>query len=252
MRACSSLRGQSNLKCRRLRPLLATVEANAQQSRGVRDAPQPTTDDNLQRVGKFGRTAPVEPVSVEHAFEHGMGKWKLAVAVMLPLATASLEPALASEMFGGVFAHNVELPTTIGSPEGGVDLQFGARSAPIAKVMQGQLRPFVFSSVNSGRGLNFAAAGLAARFHLGERIYVQPGLGIAVHDGAGGDAPRGDGRLHLGSRVLAELELMLGWRVTDKMSIEAGQVHLSHAKLLGPQNPGLDELGVRLIWKLGK
>lgn len=171
---------------------------------------------------------------------------------MLAFGAASLEPASASEAFGGIFAHNVELPTTIGSPEGGAALQFGVRSAPVAEVLTGQLRPYLFGSVNSGRGLNFAAAGLAARFQVSERIYVQPGFGIAVHDGPGRDASRGDGRLYLGSRVLAQLELMLGWRVTDRMSIEAGQVHLSHAKLLAPQNPGLDELGVRLVWTFGK
>ena len=189
-------------------------------------------------------------MGAERTFWRVMSILKTFGAGVLACSLSAPGPAIAAGAFGGAFAHNVELPTTIGSPEGGVNFQFGARSAPVAEVLKGELRPYLFGSVNSGRGLNFAAAGVAARFRLGDRFYVQPGLGAAIHDGAGGRASRGDGRLYLGSRVLAQLELMLGWRVTDRLSIEAGQVHLSHAKLLGPQNPGLDELGVRLIWKL--
>jgi hypothetical protein len=36
------------------------------------------------------------------------------------------------------------------------------------------------------------------------------------------------------------------------MAVEASYIHLSHAKLAGAQNPGLDEVGVRFIFKLGR
>lgn len=173
----------------------------------------------------------------------------LAIVPGLTLAT----PGAAGELFGGVFAHNVELPTTIGSPEDGADFQLGVRSEPLAQVFKsGELRTYGFGSINDGRGLNFASAGVALRFPLSERLYVQPGVGLAIHDGPGGDASRRPDRLYLGSRVLAQLELMLGWQLAPRVAVEVGQVHLSHAKLLSGQNPGLDDLGVRLVWRFGR
>ena len=172
-----------------------------------------------------------------------------SLAIGLSLTAA---PASASELFGGVFAHNVDLPTTIGSPEGGADFQLGVRSEPLVRLFRtGELRAYGFGSVNSGHGLDFAAAGAVLRFPLTDRLYLQPGVGLAIHDGPGGDIPRRSDRLYLGSRVVAQLELMLGWQLSPRVAIEAGQVHLSHAKLLSDQNPGMDDLGVRLVWRFG-
>jgi len=40
--------------------------------------------------------------------------------------------------------------------------------------------------------------------------------------------------------------MAIGAQVSDRVSIEASWVHLSHAALLGRQNPGIDNIGARL------
>jgi hypothetical protein len=173
-----------------------------------------------------------------------------ALAAMSFLASA---PASAGEAFVGIFAHNVDLPTTIGSPEGGVDIQFGVRSRPLGTAFgAGELRAYAFGSVNDGSGLDFAAAGAALRLPVGAAFYVQPALGLAVHNGPGGRFSRGSDRLYLGSRVVFAPEIALGWQTGDRVAIEAGFVHLSHARLGSGQNPGMDDLGIRLVYRFGR
>jgi hypothetical protein len=73
---------------------------------------------------------------------------------------------------------------------------------------------------------------------IGGRTYVRPGVGVAVHDRQS-RLVRGGRRLDLGSRLLFELEMGIGYELTDRVSIEASWVHLSHARLFSQQNPGL-------------
>jgi hypothetical protein len=46
--------------------------------------------------------------------------------------------------------------------------------------------------------------------------------------------------------VLFEPELGIGTRINSRLSIEASWVHMSHAQLFGRENPGIDNLGMRL------
>ena len=167
-----------------------------------------------------------------------------ALAVLLPSA------AQASEIFGGVYVHGVNTPLTLGgSPEGGVDAQFGFRGGPIFAGTK--LEPYVFGALNSRGTTHYAAAGLAWKF--GDRFYIRPGLGLAVHSGSARNFNDPTNRkIEFGSRILFEPELGIGARVSDRLTIEASWVHLSHATLLGGQNPGIDNIGVRLNWKLGR
>ena len=57
-------------------------------------------------------------------------------------------------------------------------------------------------------------------------------------------------RTDLGSRILFEPELGLGYRISDRVAIEAAWVHVSHAQLLSRQNPGMDSIGLRLSFRL--
>lgn len=161
---------------------------------------------------------------------------------------ATTTPAQAGEVFGGLFVHGVNTPLSLGgSPEGGLDLQLGYRGGPI--IDGTGLEPYVFGSLNSKGDTHIAAAGLSWKF--GDRIYVRPGLGIAVHTGSSKDTdnPFND-RIEFGSRVLFEPELGIGARISERMTIEASWVHLSHATLFGGQNPGIDTIGARLNFKL--
>ena len=159
-----------------------------------------------------------------------------AVLAAMPTATS------AGELFGGLYVHDVKLPTNISGIEGGIDVHLGWRGGRIGKT---PLQPYAFGALNTSGETSYAAAGVSARF--GDRIFIRPGLGIAVHNGSADDFFRTD-RIAFGSRVLFEPELGVGARISDRATIEASWVHMSHAQLFGRENPGIDNLGVRLTF----
>ena len=164
------------------------------------------------------------------------------VVCVLPTAAG------ATELFGGLYAHGVNTPLSLGgSPEGGIDAQLGLRGPPI--VPGTKLEPYVFGALNSKGDTHYAAAGLAWKF--GDRLYVRPGVGLAIHSGSAADFNKPDNsKIEFGSRILFEPELGIGARVNDRLTVEASWVHMSHATLLSRQNPGIDNFGVRLNLKL--
>jgi hypothetical protein len=155
-------------------------------------------------------------------------------------AAAAPSVAQAGELFGGLYVHDVKLPTDLSGIEGGADVQLGYRGGAIAGT---PLRPYIFGALNTAGQTDYAAVGLSAKF--GKGIYIRPGLGLAIHNGSAGDFFRRD-KIAFGSRVLFEPELGIGTRVNDRLSVEASWVHMSHATLFSHENPGIDNLGVRL------
>jgi hypothetical protein len=150
----------------------------------------------------------------------------------------------AGELFGGVFVHDVKTPLDKSGIEGGADVMLGYRGGAIGHT---PLQPYVFGALNTAGETNYAAVGLSAKF--GRSIYIRPGLGIAIHTGSADKFYRTD-KIAFGSRVLFEPELGIGTQLNDRLSIEASWVHMSHAQLFGRENPGIDNLGVRLNLKL--
>ena len=163
------------------------------------------------------------------------------------LAGTVSTPAFAGEVFGGLYVHGVNTPLSLGgSPEGGVDIQLGVRGGPL--IPGTRLEPYVFGALNSKADTSYAAAGLSWKF--GDRIYIRPGLGLAVHSGSAADVTHPDhDHIDFGSRILIEPELGIGARLSDRLSIEASWVHLSHATLFSGQNPGIDNIGARLNFR---
>ena len=105
---------------------------------------------------------------------------KALILTGMAVAMATATPAQAGELFGGLYVHGVDTPLTLGgSPEGGVDFQLGYRGGPI--ITGTGLEPYAFAALNSKGDTHYAAAVLSWKF--GDRIYVRPGLGIAVHTG---------------------------------------------------------------------
>ena len=123
-------------------------------------------------------------------------------------------------------------------------MQLGWRGGNIGRT---PLQPYVFGALNTAGNTSYAAAGLSAKF--GGKVYVRPGLGIAIHNGSAGDVFRPD-KIAFGSRLLFEPELGIGARLSDRASIEASWVHMSHGQLFGQENPGIDNLGIRFNLKL--
>ena len=164
----------------------------------------------------------------------------LAASVALPTA------ASAQEVFGGVYAHAVGTKLSLGSSrESGADFQIGYRGGKLFRKLG--LQPYVFGAVNSKGDTSYAAAGLSWKF--GDRFYVRPAVGLAIHNGSTKDFIVAD-RIAFGSRILFEPELGIGARINDRLSLEASWVHLSHGQVFGGQNPGIDNIGARINLKL--
>jgi len=160
--------------------------------------------------------------------------------VVAPATVGLCSPALAGELFGGVYVHDVKLPTDKSGIENGADLQLGYR---FGKIGATPLQPYIFGALNTAGQTSYAAVGVSAKF--GSSIYVRPGLGLAIHNGSTADFFRPD-KIAFGSRVLFEPELAIGTRINNRLSIEASWVHMSHAQLFSQENPGIDNLGIRL------
>jgi len=174
-----------------------------------------------------------------------------AASAMLGAALFS-GSASAAEVFAGMAAHDLNLGISVCCYEHGADIQFGVRSDPIVSLNRwGDLRLYAMGSVNTSGGVDFGAAGIAWRLHLTDKLYVQPAIGGAAQDGDADDYQRRPDHLDLGSRVLFEPEFSAGYRLAPRWAAEVYYLHLSHAQLAGPQNPGMDDVGVRLIYRLG-
>jgi lipid A 3-O-deacylase len=180
-------------------------------------------------------------------------------------------PACAGEVLLGVYQHDIMDGISHGGHfEHGKDIVFGYRTASLDE-LSAIWSPHVhlIAGVNTLGGTDFVAAGFDWRIKFGpdDRFYFEPGIGAAIHTGdvnlASPDDPgltqaQIDQRLNdfrtkldLGSRVLFEPELALGWKATDRWSLEMSWIHMSHAQLAGPQNPGLGDFGFRAVYRFG-
>lgn len=168
---------------------------------------------------------------------------KLVLAACACAAAITSAPASAQEIFGGLYKHDVETPIVkSGNIEEGADIMVGWRGGRIAGT---PLQPYVYGSLNTAGDTSYAAAGLSAKF--GGQLYIRPGFGIAIHNGSAGDFqdPFND-KVEFGSRILFAPELGIGMQMSPRASAELSIVHLSHGTLFGRQNPGMDNIGVRV------
>lgn len=171
---------------------------------------------------------------------------KTAIAAIAALALAWPTSAHAGELFGGIYVHDVDSPLTRSGVEKGLDLQLGYRWDRIGRT---PLEPYLFAAANTSGQTHYAVAGISAKF--GKRLFVRPGLGIALHSGDDRDFEQPfDDDIEFGTRVLFAPEVGLGYQLNDRLSVEASIIHLSHAQLFGRQNPGIDNVGLRLNLKL--
>ncbi|HZF94535.1 MAG TPA: acyloxyacyl hydrolase [Allosphingosinicella sp.] len=180
---------------------------------------------------------------------------KAATALILCLSAAAT-PALAqertgqrpgdrSEVFVGLYAHDVETPLNLRGFGEGVDVQLGWRGGRIRSLSAiGAPSPYVFGALNTAGDVHYAAAGVSWKF--GRKVYVRPGLGLAIQSAPSFER---NPERSLGSRIVFEPEVAVGVQVTERVSVEASLVHLSHATLFDRHNPGMDNVGVRLNYR---
>ncbi len=166
------------------------------------------------------------------------------LAALAGLMLAS--PVLADDVWLGVYEHDVTLAQV--RFETGQDLKGGWIGERIERFRAiGRPRPHILVSKSLNGSTDYVAAGL--NWTLGTRLYARPGIGLAVHDGPS-RAYREGRRVDLGSPVVFEPELAFGWRITDRLALEASWIHLSHATLFSRQNRGMDSWGLRLLARL--
>lgn len=198
-----------------------------------------------------------------------------AAAAVSALALAA--PAAAGEIIAGVYAHDVTfLGEAVGlgaaGKEGGANVHLGWRSDRLdgwPEWMRGP-RAHVFISGNTEGDTSYIAAGLSWHIPMtdDQRLYLQPGMGLAVHDGYDlfpdfaepGITPEEfdrrvalrSERIEFGSQILFEPEIALGYRITDNTSVELSYVHLSNGQIFHQgKNEGLDEVGIRFVHRFG-
>ena len=163
----------------------------------------------------------------------------ISAALLTALVPSGAE---AGELFGGLHIHDVKTPLDKSGIEDGVDLSVGYRGGRMFGTF---LQPYVFGALNSAGATSYAAAGVSARFGLGHGWYIRPGVGLAIHNGSADKFYRTD-KIAFGSRILFEPEVGIGAQINKRVSVEASWVHMSHAQLEGRENPGIDNLGVRV------
>ena len=173
---------------------------------------------------------------------------KLRFAALALPALLFAGPAQAGEIFGGVYAHDVDTPLNLRGYGEGFDLQLGWRGERMRSLHAvGSPSPYVFGALNTAGDAHYAAAGISWR--IGRTVYFRPGIGLAIHSGPLRSTDPAELGRGLGSRILFEPEAAIGVQVSDRASVEASWVHMSHATLLADQNPGMDNIGLRLNYR---
>ena len=174
-----------------------------------------------------------------------------AAAAALLSATAS--PALAGEVLAGLYDHDLDVNVALGNFESGAQAGVGYRTDQIEGLrFIGRPHAQAMLMANTAGETSYATAGLLWRFGLGRGFYFGPGIGAAIHNGSTEDFQATPDDLYLGSRVLFAPEVNLGWRGQGRWGVEASWIHLSHGQTRGGQNPGLDDIGVRVTYRLGR
>jgi lipid A 3-O-deacylase len=179
-----------------------------------------------------------------------------AAAVVAPAAQAQIDSVRV-----GVMKHNIcVIDCKNADKESGVNIVGELRfKSPDFLAWAGSPHPYVMASVNSDSNTSYAGGGIEWDFQLAPGWRVEPGFGYVLHDGdinnpfpSGTQAAVDYSAEHvlLGSRDLFRTSLALTWDVSNDFALQAIYEHLSHGQVLGEgRNQGLDEIGVRAVWR---
>ena len=147
------------------------------------------------------------------------------------------------------------------------DVQFTYRSPPLHFFLKPRLTAKI--QVSTGGRTNFASFGEEWRQDtLHGWLYGQAGIGVTVHDGysftpepyardlTASEVHRrrqiSSRRTSFGSPVLFNPNASIGVRVSERWAVEASWEHFSHAGFFSKRNPGIDNIGLRLVRTLGR
>lgn len=155
-----------------------------------------------------------------------------------------------------------------GSEEDGtVDVQVAYRTAPLRILLKPRLT--AKAQINTAGRTSFFSAGAEWRQHiLRGRVYGQVGIGATVIDGyrftpdpfqpgiSDEEAWRRYDiyrrRTSFGSKILFNPNASIGVRVDRRWAAELAWEHFSHRRIFSDTNPGIDNVGIRIVRRLGR
>lgn len=174
----------------------------------------------------------------------------LSLIACFAVGMLAATPAHADELFVGMASQEIATPVAMDTGAEGADFQLGYRGDKIEGLsFIGKPSPYLLASINSAGSTSFAAAGFS--WKIGDKVYVRPGIGLAIHDGPSLEFAPDGSQTQLGSRVLFAPEIAVGLKLSKHIDLEASWVHLSHGQIFSSvQNPGIDSIGMRLVVKL--
>lgn len=150
------------------------------------------------------------------------------------------------EIRGGVLAHDVDGLWSGERKESGVDFNGELVFDRGLRGRFGALRPNLGASVNSRGDTSQVYAGLLWRLGGESRVFLELGLGAAVHNGEREtDDPD---KKELGSRVLFRIPIEIGFALTQRSRLSLLFTHVSNA-YLADENEGMDRLGLRYSFR---
>jgi lipid A 3-O-deacylase len=160
-----------------------------------------------------------------------------AVSIVLARAEAATNGPL--ELRLGVLSHDP------GGPESGTaDLAGDVLIALPGPRHWAMPRLQIGGILNLAGRTNVAHAGLSWQFPITNRVFIETGLGLAVHDGATGRASA-HGQSAMGCRYAFRETLGLGYRLGSGWNVVASVEHLSNGGLCA-RNRGLTHAGLRM------
>lgn len=150
---------------------------------------------------------------------------------------------------------------------GTVDVQIAYRTAPLRILLKPRLT--AKAQINTAGRTSFASIGAEWRQHiLHGRVYGQAGIGVTVIDGyrftpdpfqpgiSNAEAWRRYDiyrrRTSFGSKILFNPNASIGVRLDRRWAVELAWEHFSHRQMFSDTNPGIDNVGIRIVHRLGR
>lgn len=179
-----------------------------------------------------------------------------AAGLVAPTAAAQIDSVRL-----GVMEHNIcVIDCKNADKESGVNISGEIRFAsPDFLGWAGSPHPYVMASVNTDGNTSYGGVGLEWDFEFSPGWHIEPGLGYVLHDGEVSN-PYANGtpeaaaffedHVLLGSEDLFRTSVALTWDLSSNFALQGIYEHLSHGQILGDgRNQGLDEIGIRAVWR---